>query len=196
MRLSARFFTLLLALICLAQPAFAANYAIDTDHSTVSFKVKHLFSNVQGQFKTFEGRFVYDADKPETWQVEAVIQADSIDTNVAERDKHLKSKDFLDTEIFPEINFKSTGISEVTEQRAKLSGLLTIHGVEKPVVLDLEILGVAKDPWGNVSAGFSATVKISRQDFGLTWNQAIETGGFLVGEDVIITLEIAGLLQE
>lgn len=183
--------------LCLTtQLSFAANYKIDADHTTISFKVKHLFSNVQGNFKKFEGSFVYDPNKPETWKTEATIQADSIDTNVGERDKHLRSKDFLEVEKYPTIAFKSTGLTDVTPAGAKLNGLLTIHGIEKPVVLDLEILGEAKDPWGNVAAGFTATTKINRKDFGLTWNQALETGGVLVGEEITITLEVAGLLQE
>lgn len=195
MKISKIAFGVFLGLCLTAQPSFAANYKIDEDHTTVSFKVKHLFSNVQGNFKTFEGSFVYDPHKPETWKTEVTIQADSIDTNVAERDKHLRSKDFLEVEKYPTITFKSTDVTDVTLAGAKLRGLLTIHGIEKAVVLDLEILGEAKDPWGNVAAGFTATTKINRKDFGLTWNQALETGGVLVGEEITITLEVAGLLQ-
>lgn len=196
MKISKIAFGAFLGLCLAAQPSFAANYKIDADHTTVSFKVKHLFSNVQGNFKKFEGSFAYDPDKPETWKTEATIQADSIDTNVAERDKHLRSKDFLEVEKYPTVTFKSTGVTDVTPAGAKLNGILTIHGIEKPVVLDLEILGEAKDPWGNVAAGFTATTKINRKDFGLTWNQALETGGVLVGEEITITLEVTGLLQE
>ena len=196
MKISKIVFSAFLGLCLAAHPSFAASYTIDADHTTISFKVKHLFSNVQGTFKKFEGSFTYDPNKPETWKTEATIQADSIDTNVAERDKHLRSKDFLEVEKYPTITFKSTGVSDMTPAGAKLSGLLTIHGVEKPVILDLEILGEAKDPWGNVAAGFTATTKINRKDFGLTWNQALETGGVLVGEEIAITLEVSGLLQE
>ena len=185
-----------LGTLLLGQPAFAANYKIDADHTSVSFKIRHILSYVQGNFNQFEGSFVYDPDKPETWQAQATIDAASIDTNVAPRDKHLRSQDFLDVEKYPKITFVSTQATDVTPTNAKLEGLLTIHGVEKPVVLDLEIHGRVKDPWGNARAGFTATTKINRKDFGLTWNKALETGQLLVGDEVTITLEVDGLLQE
>ena len=185
-----------LGTLLLGQPAFAANYKIDADHTSVSFKIRHILSYVQGNFNQFEGNFVYDPDKPETWQAQATIDAASIDTNVAPRDKHLRSQDFLDVEKYPKITFVSTQATDVTPTNAKLEGLLTIHGVEKPVVLDLEIHGRVKDPWGNARAGFTATTKINRKDFGLTWNKALETGQLLVGDEVTITLEVDGLLQE
>ncbi len=176
--------------------ASAATYKIDSDHTTIEFQIRHLFSNVKGTFTQFEGSFQFEPEKPDTWKTDATIQAASIDTHVKERDTHLRSKDFFDVEKFPTITFKSTGFKDVTATNAKMEGLLNIHGVEKPVVLDVEIHGVGKDPWNNVSAGFTATTKINRKDFGLTWNQALETGQFLVGEEVLITLEVAGLLQE
>ena len=176
--------------------ASAATYKIDPDHTTVGFKIRHLLSNVQGRFNQFDGTFDYDPEKPDAWKAAATIQAASIDTNVASRDKHLRSADFFDVEKFPTLTFKSTGVTGVTATGAKLNGLLTLHGIEKPVVLDLEIHGVVKDPWGNVKAGFTATTKINRKDFGLTWNQALETGQFLVGDEASITLEVEGILQE
>ena len=182
--------------ISLASVASASTYKIDTDHTTIEFQIRHLFSNVKGIFTQFEGAFDYDPEKPEAWKANAAIQAASIDTNVKERDKHLRSKDFFDVENFPTLTFKSTGFKDVTAAHAKMEGLLNIHGVEKPVVLDVEIHGVGKDPWGNVRSGFTATTKINRKDFGLTWNQAIETGKLLVGDEVLITLEVEGLLQE
>ena len=185
-----------LGTLLLGQPAFAANYKIDADHTSVSFKIRHILSYVQGNFNQFEGNFVYDPDKPETWQAQATIDAASIDTNVAPRDKHLRSQDFLDVEKYPKITFVSTQATDVTPTSAKLEGLLTIHGVEKPAVLNLEIHGAVKDPWGNARAGFTATTKINRKDFGLTWNKALETGQLLVGDEVTITLEVDGLLQE
>jgi polyisoprenoid-binding protein YceI len=176
--------------------AFAENYKIDADHSTVSFTIRHLFSNVQGSFRKFDGKFVYDAEKPETWQVEASIDASSIDTNVPERDKHLRSADFFDVEKYPKITFKSTNVTNVSKESAKVEGLLNLHGVEKPVTLDLQIHGVGKDPWGNTRAGFTATTTLNRKDFGLNWNKALETGGVLVGDEVKITLEVEGLLDD
>lgn len=175
---------------------WAATYNIDKDHSSVTFKIKHLFSYVQGTFKEFEGTFDYDPEKPETWKAEAVIQAASIDTNVPARDKHLRSKDFFEVETYPTITFKSTDVSDVTATGAKLNGILTLHGVEKPVTFDVEIHGVVKDPWGNTVAGFTGTTKVNRKDFGLAWNKAMETGQLLVGEEVIITVEVAGILKD
>ena len=192
--------TLLLGSLCLLQicaaPAWAATYAIDPDHSAVTFKIRHLFSNVAGTFNKFEGTLDYEPGKPETWKTQAVIQADSIDTRVQPRDKHLRSADFFEVEKYPTLSFKSTNVTDVTPQGAKLRGDLTIHGVTKPVVLDLQIHGVGKDPWGNTRAGFTATTRINRKDFGLTWNKAVETGGFLVGDDVEITLEVEGLAKD
>lgn len=181
-------------LLC-APPAWATTYAIDPDHTTVSFKVRHLFSNVQGTFNQVEGTIDYVPDHLEQWKASATIQASSINTRVDKRDQHLRSKDFFDVEQFPVITFRSTGATDVTASGAKLNGLLAIHGVEKPVVLDLVIHGEGKDPWGNVRSGFTATTTINRKDFGLTWNQTLETGQLLVGEDVSITLEVEGVAK-
>ena len=174
---------------------WAANYAIDKDHTTVSFKIRHLFSKVEGTFNDFAGTFVYDPGHPEQWTAEATIQAASIDTNVEKRDQHLRSKDFFDAGKYPAITFKSTGVTDVSATHAKLQGLLSLHGVEKPVVLDVEIHGEGKDPWSNFRAGFTATTTINRKDFGLTWNEVLESGQVLVGEEVQITLEVEGIRQ-
>ncbi len=174
----------------------ATTYAIDQEHTTASFKVRHVFTQVQGWFKEVKGSFVYEPEKPEQWMAQATIQATSIDTRVPERDNHLRSKDFFDVARFPTITFTSTEVVALTPETAKLSGLLTIHGIEKPVTLDLEIHGVGKDPWGNVRAGFTATTTINRKDFGLIWNEALETGQVLVGEEVGIVLEVEGIAQQ
>jgi polyisoprenoid-binding protein YceI len=173
--------------------ARAATYNIDADHTSVGFKIRHLLSWVNGSFNKFEGTFDYEPGKPELWKVKAVIQAASIDTGVEQRDKHLRTPDFFDVEKFPTITFESTKAESLTETTARLEGNLTIHGVTKPVVLDVEILGEVKDPWGNQLSGFTATTTVNRKDFGLTWNQAVETGQFLVGEEVKITLEVSGI---
>lgn len=192
-----RFLTLFTAaLIAFAQPALTANYTLDADHTSVTFKIKHLLTWVSGDYDEVSGSFVYDPENPESWQVEATINAASIDTNNKDRDKHLRSNDFFDVENHPEITFKSTKVNEVEGDSAKLHGLLSIHGVEKEVVLDLEVLGVGDDPWGNTIAAFSATTEINRKDYGLGWNEVLETGQLLVGEKVKITLDVAGLLQE
>ena len=183
------------AFLFLNASAFAAVYSIDPDHSTISFKIHHLLSKVQGNFTKFEGRFVYDPDKPEIWKAEAVIQAASIDTHVEKRDAHLRSPDFFDVEKFPTITFTSSKVTEVTPTSAKVAGRLEIHGVRKPVVLDLEIHGAANDPWGNVRSSFTATATLNRKDFGLTWNKVIEAGKLLVGEEVAITIEVEGIMK-
>jgi len=185
----------LFGLLVCAPAAWATTYAIDQDHTAVSFKIRHLFSNVQGTFNQVEGTIDYVPDHPEQWKTAATIQATSISTRVDKRDQHLRSKDFFDVDQFPTITFKSTGVAESTATGAKLNGLLAIHGVEKPVVLDLTIHGEGKDPWGNMRSGFTATTKIHRKDFGLNWNQALETGQLLVGEEVEITLEVEGIVK-
>ena len=172
---------------------FAATYQIDPEHTSISFKIRHLFSNVEGSFRQFEGSVEYEAGKPEQASAQATIQAASIDTHVEARDKHLKTEDFFDVEKFPTITFKSTKFTESSPESGKLEGLLNLHGVEKPVELDVQIHGTGKDPWGNTRAGFTGTVKINRKDFGLTWNKTVEAGQLLVGEEVIITLEVEGL---
>jgi len=179
-----------------APRVFAASYAIDADHTAVSFKIRHLFSNVQGTFNQFEGSFDYEPGKPEQASVQAVIKAASIDTNVEARDKHLRSADFFDAEKFPEISFKSTKFTEDSPESGKLEGVLTLHGVEKPVTLEVQIHGAGNDPWGNTRSGFTATAKINRKDFGLGWNKALETGQLLVGDEVVITLEVEGISKK
>lgn len=179
----------------LSSTAFADTYKVDSDHTTVGFKIRHLLGYVNGSFDQFEGVIDFDPNNLEKANASGSIQATSVNTRVKERDNHLRSKDFFDVAKFPLITFKSTKVLEATPEGGKLEGLLNIHGVEKPVVLDVEIHGVANDPWGNTRAAFTATTKINRKDFGLTWNQALETGKLLVGEEVIITIEAEGIKQ-
>lgn len=185
----------LAAVLAVSAPAFAADYKIDDAHTTVGFKVRHLFSKVQGQFKKFQGTFSYDAADLSQWKAEAVIDTASIDTNVAKRDEHLRSKDFFEVETYPTLTFQSTGARDLVGNTAKLDGVLTLHGVSKPVTLDVEIHGEGTDPWGNTRIGLTASTTINRKDFGLTWNQAVESGQLLVGEEIEIVLEIEGLKQ-
>jgi polyisoprenoid-binding protein YceI len=182
-------------LLCGATSARATTYALDKDHTAIGFKIRHMFSSVQGTFDQYEGRVVYIPGESEKWKAEATIQVESINTRVEERDKHLRSSDFFDVQQYPTITFKSTRVTDETATTAKLHGLLTIRGVEQPVVLDLVIHGEGKDPWGNMRSGFTATTKINRKDFGLTWNQAMEAGQLLVGEEVEILLEIEGIVR-
>jgi polyisoprenoid-binding protein YceI len=127
--------------------------------------------------------------------LDVVIDAASIDTGVADRDAHLRSADFFDVERYPEITFKSSEVSRAASDRLRVAGALTIKGVARDVVLDVEVLGLAKDPWGNERAAFSATTSIDRRDFGLTWNQVLETGGVMVGDRIDIAIEIEAVRQ-
>lgn len=167
-----------------------ATYSIDKAHSEVTFQVRHLLTKVRGRFSEFEGTINYDPAKPEASSVEATIQAASIDTNEPQRDAHLKSADFFDVEKFPTLTFKSTGVTKKSDDTYELSGDLTIHGVTKPVTLAVTALGSARDPWGVDRVAFEAETTINRKDFGLNWNAALETGGFLVGDDVKIMLSV------
>jgi polyisoprenoid-binding protein YceI len=186
------FFALLLAS---ATTARAESWTIDQPHTTVGFSVSHIFTRVQGRFDRFDGTIAFDPAKPEATVVRASVEAASINTNNAKRDKHLMSGDFFDVEKFPTLSFESVGgVTEMIDGRGKLAGKLTIHGVTKPVVFDVVFRGQGKDPWGNVRAGFAASLKINRKDYGLNWNEVLETGGLLVGEEVEIQIDAEGIL--
>ncbi|HWP64790.1 MAG TPA: YceI family protein [Candidatus Limnocylindria bacterium] len=189
---------IVLAAGTLPAPATAATYKVDPGHTSVTFLVRHLLTNVEGRFRTFEGTIVFDPAEPEKTVVKGTIDVASIDTNVEKRDEHLRSPDFFDVAKYPKIEFVSTGVSDVDRETntGKLHGNLTIHGVTKPVVLDAQFLGAATDPWGNKKGGFTATTTINRKDFGLTWNKSLETGGLLVGDEVTIRLNVEGDVQE
>ena len=170
---------------------WAKTYTVDPDHSSVTFRVRHLFTEVEGRFEKFKGTIVFDPAAPETAKVEGTIEAGSVDTNVKQRDDDLRSPNFFEVAKFPQLTFQSTQITNVnkTDMTAKVTGNLTMHGVTKPVVLDAKFLGEAKDPWGNNKAGFHAEGKIDRRDWGLTWNKALEAGNVLVGNDVTIRID-------
>jgi polyisoprenoid-binding protein YceI len=180
------------ALAVLTVAARATEYEIDAAHTQVGFKAKHVVGKVPGRFTKFSGTFTYDPKNVKAWKTEATIDAASINTDVEGRDKHLKSDAFFDVEKCPTLTFKSTGVSDVKGDRAKLKGDLTMHCVTKPVVLDLEIGGTAKDPWGNDTASFTATATVNRKDWGINWNKSLDAGGVLVGEKVDIILEVTG----
>jgi len=177
----------------LATPQISTTtWNLDPVHSVAEFKVKHMMiSNVKGQFPKVTGKLTLDESELTKSQVEATIEAASIETRDPQRNAHLKSADFLDVEKFPTLSFKSTGIRRVGEGELAVEGDLTIHGVTHKVVFSVEgPTPPAKDPWGNARIAVSATTKISRKDFGLTWNAALETGGILVGDEVTITLDV------
>jgi polyisoprenoid-binding protein YceI len=186
---------ILIALWCLiAVPAavFADTWQIDPAHTTVEFSVRHMMiSNVKGRFDKVSGTIASDGNDPKSVVIEAVIDAASVDTRVDRRDQHLRSPEFLDVAKYPSITFKSKKVEPAGEGKWKLTGDLTLHGVTKAVVLDVDgPTPVIKDPMGNQRAGASATTKISRKDFGLTWNKLLEAGGAMVGDEVSISIDI------
>ena len=185
--LAAVMLTLLLPLA-----AVASTWNIDPEHSHIGFKIKHLMvSNVKGNFNKYTG--TVDLNEKDITKSKVVVSIDttSIDTNVQKRDDHLKSADFLDVAKYPTMTFVSKKIAKVGNDGLKITGDLTLHGVTKEVVLNVEELSSeSKDPWGNIRRGATATATINRKDFGVTWNKGLETGGVLIGEEVHIILEI------
>lgn len=172
--------------------AFASTFEVDSAHSTAGFSVKHLMvSNVHGGFGKVTGTLNLDDKDITKSTVEATIDASTINTNEPKRDEHLKSADFFDVAKFPTITFKSTSVKQAGEGKLEVAGNLTMHGVTKPVTLAVEgPAKEAKDPWGNIKTGATATTKLNRKDFGLGWNKALETGGVVVSEEVAVTIEL------
>jgi len=166
-------------------------YKIDPAHSTAQFTVRHMMiTNVRGGFNSLQGTVAYDAENPSASIVDVVINTNTINTMEPDRDKHLRSPDFLDVEKFPVITFKSKTVEPAGAGELRVTGDLTIHGVTREVVLKVDgPTGEEKDPLGNTRIGASGTTKIKRSDFGLTWNAALETGGILVGDDLKIELD-------
>jgi polyisoprenoid-binding protein YceI len=173
-------------------PQVTSTWNIDSVHTVAEFKVKHMaISSVKGQFAKVSGVLTLDESDLANAHVEAEIDANSIETRDAGRDTHLKSPDFLDVESFPLLTFKSTSISSVRAGELAVVGDLTIRGVTRKVSFDVEgPTPPQKDPWGNLRVAVSATTKISRKEFGLVWNAALESGGILVGDEVTISLDV------
>ena len=167
-------------------------WKIDPAHSAAEFKVKHMMiASVKGKFSNISGKLTLDEGDIARSSVEASIPVDTVHTADAQRDGHLKSADFFDAEKFPVMTFQSTRVTRTAPGEFTVIGDLTIHGVTRSVIFSVEgSTQPAKDPWGNLRIGASATTKINRKDFGLVWNAALETGGMLVGEDVTITLDV------
>jgi polyisoprenoid-binding protein YceI len=177
------------ATVATAATTGAAAWNIDPAHSNVEFAIRHLMiSTVKGRFADVKGALVLDDADVTRSTVDVTIGVASIDTRVGQRDDHLRSGDFFDAERFPAITFKSRRVQQDGDG-LKVTGDLTIRDVTREVTLDVTPEGRGSDPWGGVRAGFSATTKISREDFGLTWNQVLETGGVAVGKDVKISIE-------
>jgi len=166
------------------------SWKTDTTHTEINFSVRHMMvANVRGRFKNFTIDVDANDEQPELSGIHVEIDANSIDTREVKRDDHLRSPDFLNAEEYPRIIFDSTRIEMLDENRAKMYGDLTILDVTRPVVLDVEYGGQYQNPWGAIVAGFSAKTKISRKVWGLTWNVALETGGWLVGDEITIQIE-------
>ena len=167
---------------------------IDTSHSEVTFAVRHMMiSTVRGKFNTFGGTIDFNESDPTLSTIAVSIDVASVDTRDEKRDGHLKSGDFFDAEKYPTLTFTSTKVEKLSDKRARVTGDLTIKDVTRSVVLDVDYAGQARSPWGTTSAGFSASTKINRKDFGLTWNAALETGGVLVSEKATLEFEISAI---
>jgi polyisoprenoid-binding protein YceI len=176
-------------------PATSTTWKIDSSHSHIEFAVRHLMiSTVKGRFGDVEGTITIVDGDPSRSSVKATIKAASIDTRTEQRDDHLRSADFLDAANFPELTFTSTRITGDVDT-FKVTGNLTIRGVTREITLNATNEGSGKDPWGGDRRGFSATTKLDRRDFGLIWNQAIETGGVVVGHEVKISIEIQAVKE-
>ncbi|WP_413580516.1 YceI family protein [Bdellovibrio sp. HCB288] len=187
--------TALLLTTLLSTPAWAEKFTIDPAHTTITFKVQHMMiSKVKGRFDKFEGSFDFDEKSQKLDNVVVKIQANSIDTNQSDRDKHLKSPDFLDVAKFPTIEFKSTKTEYESAKPEKVQAKLTIHGVTKDVTVDVDYNGAVTDPQGKRRVGFELETKLSRKDFGLVWNKAMETGGVLVGDEVEVDIQGEAIL--
>jgi polyisoprenoid-binding protein YceI len=166
-------------------------WQIDPAHSEIQFSARHMMiSTVRGRFRQFSGAVEADEQNPTSARVEVQIDAASIDTGEDKRDTHLRSPDFLNVDEYPYITFKSTKVEQRDATHGQIAGDLTIRDVTKPVVLDVEYAGMAKSPWGTISAGFSAHTRINRKDWGLNWNVALETGGWLVSDEIRIDIEV------
>ena len=167
------------------------SWIIDPAHSHIHFSVRHMMiSTVRGRFNEFTGTIEFDEANPLNSTVDVTINTPSIDTREKKRDDHLRSPDFFEVEKYPHIIFKSKRIEQTGDKNGHLIGDLTIRDVTKEVTLDVEYAGQAKSPWGMTSAGFTASAPINREDFGLKWNQPLETGGFLVGDKIKIDIEV------
>ncbi len=175
--------------------AHAESYTLDSVHSSVSFKIRHLVGKVTGNFPVFTGSLDFNAEDITKSTVSAEIDAASINTQNGKRDDHLKSPDFFDVAKFPKLTFKSSKIKKAASGKYLVEGELSIHGVAKPTTLEVTYNGVSKGMMGEMRAGFSATTKINRKDFGIVWNKTLDAGGLVVGDEVEIVIEIEAVKE-
>lgn len=184
-----RLFAILLC--AAAAPLFGADtYTIDKSHSDVSFQVRHFATKVRGGFSDFDGAIQIDAARPDTSSVKFTIKTASIDTRNADRDKHLQSPDFFDAAKCPEITFQSTKVVATGKDKYDVTGSLTMHCTTKTVTIPVAFLGFAKDPWGNERASFEIAWKLNRKDYGINWNKALDAGGFMLSDDVDVSINL------
>jgi polyisoprenoid-binding protein YceI len=183
--------------VAFASSAIAApvTWEIDTNHSTVGFKIRHYFSQVPGRFTKFSGSIVYDAEKPAASSTTVEIDAASINTANEKRDGHLRSDDFFAVEKYPTIKFVSTKVTPAGEGKLAVEGTLTMRGVTKPVTLNVTFLGSGTTMGEEKRAGFEATTKVNRKDFNIVWNKTLDQGGMMLGDDVEITIGIEGVVR-
>jgi polyisoprenoid-binding protein YceI len=173
----------------------ARTFTIDKTHSEVTFQVRHLLTKVRGRFTDFTGTVELNEAAPDRSSVNFSINASSIDTGTPDRDAHLRSADFFAVEQFGTITFASSKVTKKSAELFEVEGTLTIRETAKRITLPVVHLGTAKDPWGNTRVGFEAEITVNRKDFGLNWNAALETGGFLVGDDVKISISVQAIAQ-
>ena len=173
-----------------AATAATRTFAIDKSHSEVMFQVRHLVTRVRGRFSDFEGTLELNEAAPEKSSVRFSVNVASIDTNESQRDQHLRSADFFHADEHPTLTFTSTRIVKKSGDLFDVTGNLAIRGVTREITVPVSSLGKAKDPWGNEKVGFEAETKLNRKDFGLNWNAVLETGGFLVGDDVTVSVSL------
>ena len=187
-------FAAALALTAATVVAAPQTYVVDRAHSEAGFSVRHMMTKVRGKFDDFATTIYLDRANPAASSVEFTIKTASIDTGAPDRDKHLRSADFFDAEKYPEIKFKSTAIApSKTKDVYDVTGDLTMRGVTKRIMLPVEFLGFQKNPWGNERAGFAIETKLNRKDYGINWNKALDAGGFLVGDDVTVSISLEAL---
>lgn len=180
-----------------AVPATATGtWTIDKVHSEASFQVRHFVSKVRGRFTDFSGTVRIDAAKPEASSVEFTIKVASVDTNEPKRDAHLRSPDFFDAAKYPEIRFVSKKVVPVSESKYDVTGDLTMRGVTKEITLPVTFDGIAKDPWGNERAGFETGITLNRKEYGINWNKALDQGGFMLGDDATVSINIEAVKEK
>lgn len=191
-------FVLVAALVLTLTSAFAEaeTFVVDKNHSVAGFRIRHMMSAVTGKFEDFSGTATLDRANPANSSVEFTIKTASINTNVADRDKHLRSAEFFEVEKYPTITFKSSKITPTgTKDLYNVTGNFSMHGVTKQITIPVQFIGFGKDPWGKERAGFELETTLNRKDYGILWNKALDQGGFLLGEDVKVQINVEAVKQ-